>query len=149
MLFWITCSWFFFLMIRRPPRSTLFPYTTLFRSIVFEHEKKGRTHRHVIWDRIDTENMRAFPDSLKLNVCEAAQHKIEHELELQRTPGLLDRDPALPPPERGPKSWEMFRGQKSGIDPRDVTGEVTAIFKESQNAADFMAGLEAHGYQLC
>src|SRR6266498_2952013 len=26
------CSLFFFLMIRRPPRSTLFPYTTLFRS---------------------------------------------------------------------------------------------------------------------
>src|SRR5476651_2742852 len=25
---------FFFLMIRRPPRSTLFPYTTLFRSCV-------------------------------------------------------------------------------------------------------------------
>src|SRR5438067_13426251 len=30
-----TCSFFlfFFLMIRRPPRSTLFPYTTLFRSV--------------------------------------------------------------------------------------------------------------------
>src|SRR2546422_2217963 len=28
-----TISFFFFLMIRRPPRSTLFPYTTLFRSI--------------------------------------------------------------------------------------------------------------------
>src|SRR5256885_7433229 len=27
---------FFFLMIRRPPRSTLFPYTTLFRSIISE-----------------------------------------------------------------------------------------------------------------
>src|SRR2546425_6400412 len=26
------CFFFFFLMIRRPPRSTLFPYTTLFRS---------------------------------------------------------------------------------------------------------------------
>src|SRR2546422_8763063 len=26
------CLFFFFLMIRRPPRSTLFPYTTLFRS---------------------------------------------------------------------------------------------------------------------
>src|SRR5690349_24556817 len=26
---------FFFLMIRRPPRSTLFPYTTLFRSVHF------------------------------------------------------------------------------------------------------------------
>src|SRR3712207_9375494 len=28
----ITIVYFFFLMIRRPPRSTLFPYTTLFRS---------------------------------------------------------------------------------------------------------------------
>src|SRR2546430_13542833 len=28
--YWI--GFFFFLMIRRPPRSTLFPYTTLFRS---------------------------------------------------------------------------------------------------------------------
>src|SRR5256886_16957157 len=27
----------FFLMIRQPPRSTLFPYTTLFRSLVGEH----------------------------------------------------------------------------------------------------------------
>src|SRR3712207_8686575 len=27
------CIVFFFLMIRRPPRSTLFPYTTLFRSV--------------------------------------------------------------------------------------------------------------------
>src|SRR5258705_4675185 len=27
------CFIFFFLMIRRPPRSTLFPYTTLFRSL--------------------------------------------------------------------------------------------------------------------
>src|SRR6202020_3437176 len=30
---------FFFLMIRRPPRSTLFPYTTLFRSLL----RAGRT----------------------------------------------------------------------------------------------------------
>src|SRR5947208_11720616 len=28
----LSCYLFFFLMIRRPPRSTLFPYTTLFRS---------------------------------------------------------------------------------------------------------------------
>src|SRR2546429_6641596 len=31
-------SIFFFLMIRRPPRSTLFPYTTLFRSAVVGDE---------------------------------------------------------------------------------------------------------------
>src|SRR5262249_60805889 len=33
---------FFFLMIRRPPRSTLFPYTTLFRSL---DRSSGRTCR--------------------------------------------------------------------------------------------------------
>src|SRR5258705_3244138 len=32
MLSYIHFLFFFFLMIRRPPRSTLFPYTTLFRS---------------------------------------------------------------------------------------------------------------------
>src|SRR5437588_3690012 len=31
---------FFFLMIRRPPRSTLFPYTTLFRSIIERHHDR-------------------------------------------------------------------------------------------------------------
>src|SRR5207249_10550097 len=41
-IFCILCVWysvyiffFFFLVIRRPPRSTLFPYTTLFRSVFF------------------------------------------------------------------------------------------------------------------
>src|SRR5438477_6043316 len=31
---------FFFLMIRRPPRSTLFPYTTLFRSLATAHKSR-------------------------------------------------------------------------------------------------------------
>src|SRR2546430_16417331 len=34
-------SFFFFLMIRRPPRSTLFPYTTLFRSRPIRPRKTG------------------------------------------------------------------------------------------------------------
>src|SRR5438270_2242083 len=36
---------FFFLMIRRPPRSTLFPYTTLFRSPW--GRSQGEDHDHV------------------------------------------------------------------------------------------------------
>src|SRR2546430_8312835 len=36
-------NFFFFLMIRRPPRSTLFPYTTLFRSLA--HGVQGELHR--------------------------------------------------------------------------------------------------------
>src|SRR5688572_33415370 len=33
---------FFFLMIRRPPRSTLFPYTTLFRSRILDERRARR-----------------------------------------------------------------------------------------------------------
>src|SRR2546427_1771076 len=36
---------FFFLMIRRPPRSTLFPYTTLFRSCGFPTPPALRSRR--------------------------------------------------------------------------------------------------------
>src|SRR6185436_20619985 len=50
-------SSFFFLMIRRPPRSTLFPYTTLFRShpprstVGFRH----RISRKFPWRRVRSE----------------------------------------------------------------------------------------------
>src|SRR3712207_9423105 len=40
------CLFFFFLMIRRPPRSTLFPYTTLFRS------KVGRSRFHSLTEQV-------------------------------------------------------------------------------------------------
>src|SRR3712207_9327104 len=51
---------FFFLMIRRPPRSTLFPYTTLFRS----RERFGRGFRHNehslrVVDRLERLNLTA------------------------------------------------------------------------------------------
>src|SRR3989442_8417676 len=34
-------------MIRRPPRSTLFPYTTLFRSVSLAQGRGPRFHRHL------------------------------------------------------------------------------------------------------
>src|SRR3982751_4526418 len=42
-IFSVRSLFFFFLMIRRPPRSTLFPYTTLFRSLA----KDPHRTRHV------------------------------------------------------------------------------------------------------
>src|SRR3989441_9092575 len=41
----ILFHFFFFLMIRRPPRSTLFPYTTLFRSLHRVQHDRGRAPR--------------------------------------------------------------------------------------------------------
>src|SRR2546428_8598351 len=63
---------FFFLMIRRPPRSTLFPYTTLFRSRFVKHgssyqatcsngQESSRTHlttRTLCWQEPDRKSTR-------------------------------------------------------------------------------------------
>src|SRR3989442_6635917 len=59
---------FFFLMIRRPPRSTLFPYTTLFRSLDPAEMRK----QHAIapnsitanWIRIGTLSLRQCIDKV-------------------------------------------------------------------------------------
>src|SRR3712207_7003407 len=54
---------FFFLMIRRPPRSTLFPYTTLFRS-----ERGLRAARH---DLTSAEpHPEARPDAVVLDLAQ-------------------------------------------------------------------------------
>src|SRR2546430_304067 len=59
---------FFFLMIRRPPRSTLFPYTTLFRSI------PAATHRP--WARIcDSELWLSALKNRRLNVTNTTDHQ--------------------------------------------------------------------------
>src|SRR3712207_8864742 len=52
---------FFFLMIRRPPRSTLFPYTTLFRS----NCRRRRKHRQDLprrWPQLRRESAGDLPD---------------------------------------------------------------------------------------
>ena len=43
--------YFFFLMIRRPPRSTLFPYTTLFRSLGENGQGVQMYVKTLIWQR--------------------------------------------------------------------------------------------------
>src|SRR5437879_7000503 len=70
------CSFFFFLMIRRPPRSTLFPYTTLFRSV----------HREVTIRR-------ALPlvAALFLAGCNGGTRSEEHTSELQSPMYLVCR----------------------------------------------------------
>src|SRR2546430_11468642 len=60
-------SLFFFLMIRRPPRSTLFPYTTLFRS----HSPKKRSKAFVA--RSSRECARSPTRSCELAVAYGSQ----------------------------------------------------------------------------
>src|SRR3989442_2696490 len=73
---------FFFLMIRRPPRSTLFPYTTLFRSHL--------GHRHL---RLDDRHpaARVHPGDAAAAAVQIAHRSEEHTSELQSRPHLVCR----------------------------------------------------------
>src|SRR2546430_13892476 len=68
---------FFFLMIRRPPRSTLFPYTTLFRSV---GELSGG-------DSARAQRLARTPESSSVR----ARRSEEHTSELQSQSNLVCR----------------------------------------------------------
>src|SRR3954463_15339063 len=54
----------FFLMIRRPPRSTLFPYTTLFRS---EHTSELQSHDNLVCRFLEFRRVLLDRKSTRLN----------------------------------------------------------------------------------
>src|SRR5256885_2786973 len=71
-------------MIRRPPRSTLFPYTTLFRSITLPGEAPQRLQRFQFEDLRNRLNFTFFHSS-------AQDRSEEHTSELQSPCNLVCR----------------------------------------------------------
>src|SRR5690348_17904937 len=69
-------------MLRQPPRSTLFPYTTLFRSRIIESELKGLTLR-VYWHLLKTKNetigVRSIQRALGMSSPSVALHHLEKD----------------------------------------------------------------------
>src|SRR5436305_8128956 len=79
---------FFFLMIRRPPRSTLFPYTTLFRSIRLKIALIDvRTGNWAVFSPEPFDDKRSS-SSLRRGVVSRSE---EHTSELQSRPHLVCR----------------------------------------------------------
>src|SRR5258708_14317418 len=69
-------------MIRRPPRSTLFPYTTLFRSLVYTSQ--------AWWDALTPEQRQAT-SALRLSELQSLNRSEEHTSELQSPDHLVCR----------------------------------------------------------
>src|SRR2546427_5751188 len=84
---------FFFLMIRRPPRSTLFPYTTLFRSKRQDRRDFRNQRREFLRDRSGRTNRgpqskaRGRQESIRGRTCRSE----EHTSELQSQSNLVCR----------------------------------------------------------
>ena len=118
------------------------------RAVVF-HEKQGREHAHVIWSRIDTEQMRAInlPHSkLKLRDVSRDLHR-EFGLELPK--GLQaekhwykDSDPL------NFKQAEWQQAKRLSEDPRDLKKIIGQAYEYADSATAFNAALENHAMQL-
>src|SRR2546430_3213062 len=88
---------FFFLMIRRPPRSTLFPYTTLFRSHTGRSPKdkfvikEASSEKDVDWGAVNQPMSDAQFDVLLADVRGYLNRSEEHASELQSQSNLVCR----------------------------------------------------------
>src|SRR5258708_26731139 len=80
--------YFFFLMIRRPPRSTLFPYTTLFRSqlsaiapnspfIINQLEGSAVSHYHSLQTSLTQQNFHGWTNQVTYTWSRSEEHTSE------------------------------------------------------------------------
>src|SRR5260370_3161591 len=76
-------------MIRRPPRSTLFPYPTLFRSQADISRESGLTRSHV--SRLFTGDQKAVYDQDLAALLRGEKRSEEHTSELQSHLNLVCR----------------------------------------------------------
>src|SRR5260370_40737667 len=81
-------SSFFFLMIRRPPRSTLFPYTTLFRSTSAPVCGEGRWISQAVRSR-RASNLRAHFPARRERTARSEEHTSELQSHLNLVCRLL------------------------------------------------------------
>src|SRR5258706_9250729 len=78
-------------MIRRPPRSTLFPYTTLFRSLAARDDSLDDFHRHLVERHTDDGERENRPAAHRVHVRERDGRSEEHTSELQSLTNLVCR----------------------------------------------------------
>lgn len=115
---------------------------------VVEHQKEGRTHRHVIWSRIDPDTLTAISDSNNYRKHEQTSRALEAAFGLEPVQGVHDRGQDIERPDRRPDNWETFRGAQSGIDPDAVKSELSDLWQRADSGQAFVAALEEHGYLL-
>src|SRR3712207_7484024 len=84
---------YFFLMIRRPPRSTLFPYTTLFRSYlqVVENSALVLVEEAIAPDDLDRSDIESKLKEAEQSLEQAEDRSEEHTSELQSRQYLVCR----------------------------------------------------------
>jgi hypothetical protein len=114
------------------------------RAIVV-HEKEGRRHAHVVWSRIDAEEMKA----INLPHFKNRLRDLSKEL-------YLEHEWTLPEGHRengwkNPLNFTLAEWQQAkrlGLDPREIKQVFKDAWDRSDNLASFKNALEERGYHL-
>jgi len=117
------------------------------RAVVM-HEKLGREHIHVVWSRIDLDNMRSISDSHNYRKHEEVSRDLERRFGHERVQGAHAERDGIERPNRTPSRAELRQEERTGIKGKNVTAAITEIFKASDNAQAFHAVLHEHDYIL-
>ena len=114
------------------------------RAIVF-HEKEGRRHAHVVWSRIDAENMRAINLPHFKRKLTALSKEVFLENDWKLPEGL--RDPHLGDPLNfNQDEWQQ--ALRAGRDPREIKQVFQQAWSQSDSAKAFGAALLENGFVI-
>lgn len=119
--------------------------------VVVMHEKQGREHIHVVWQRTNIDTMTMVPDSFNYVAHERASLALEQEFGHEHVPGKhakrdREKQPELPNAEITHAEWQQ--GERTGIDPRAFKETVTALYQQSDNGQALQMALEERGLVL-
>jgi hypothetical protein len=114
------------------------------RAVVM-HEKHGRAHVHVVWQRTDIDNMTLIADSFNYKAHERASLALEQEFGHEIVPGKhakrdREKQPEIPKAEITHAEWQQ--GERAGIDPRAFKDAITALYRQSDNGQALQSALE-------
>lgn len=114
------------------------------RAVVF-HEKDGRRHAHVVWSRIDAENMKAINlPFFKTKLRDVARELfLEHGWQMPR--GFVNSR------ERDPANFSLAEWQQAkrgGHDPKALKQMFRELWASSDSGKAFAAALQSRGYLL-
>src|SRR5579863_4226671 len=116
--------------------------------VVVEHEKNGRVHRHVVWNRVDVETLRVRDIGGNYYAHERVARTLELKFDLQRSASLHGERNPDGRPDRREELSEKRAAERSGIDPKQVTAELTDLWRKTDSGKAFAAAIEERGYIL-
>lgn len=115
--------------------------------VVVMHEKFGREHVHVVWGRVRTDTLVAVADSHNYRKHEIVARELEREFGHERVQGAHAERDGVPRPERTLSHAEHQIAERTGVNPKAVKAEITALWQAADGVEEFLAALEEMGYR--